>query len=79
MSPPCQLAMCNNRNMMNSEQSKTASFYAGHVRADRVRRLQQLFDQWTEEDGKLSDEEAGRLRTALDESRGLRFGTSTLD
>ncbi len=27
-------------------------------RADRVRRLQQLFSEWTEEDAKLSDEDA---------------------
>ena len=29
--------------------------------------------------GKLSDEEAGRLRAALEESRGLQFGSPTLD
>ena len=48
-------------------------------RADRARRLQELFAQWTEEDGKLSDEEAGRLHTALNEGRGLQFGSPTLD
>ena len=47
--------------------------------ADQARRFQELFAQWTEEDGKLSDEEAGRLHTALNESRGLRFGSPTLD
>jgi hypothetical protein len=48
-------------------------------RADRVRRLQQLFAEWTEEDGKLSDEEADRLRTALEQSRGLRFRSAAVD
>ena len=48
-------------------------------RAGRVRQLQQLFDKWTEEDGNLSDEEADRLRTALEQNRGLSFGTPTLD
>jgi hypothetical protein len=48
-------------------------------RADHARRLQELFSQWTEEDGKLSDEEAGRLHAALNESRGLRFGSPLLD
>jgi hypothetical protein len=48
-------------------------------RAEHVRRVQELFAQWTEEDGKLSDEEAGRLRTALEESRGLQFGAPMLE
>ncbi len=46
---------------------------------DRVQRLQQLFGEWTEEDGKLSDEEADCLRTALEQSRGLSFRSATLD
>jgi hypothetical protein len=41
------------------------------ARADRARRLQQLFADWTDEDGKLSDEEADRLQVALMQSRGL--------
>lgn len=48
-------------------------------RAERVRQLQQLFAQWTDEDGKLSDEEADRLRAALDQSRGLSLRSSALD
>ncbi|MFL5330493.1 MAG: hypothetical protein ACJ8C4_16440 [Gemmataceae bacterium] len=42
-------------------------------RRDRIQQLQQLFDEWTDEDGKLTDEEANRLRVALDDSRGLHF------
>ena len=33
--------------------------------ASRALRLQQLFEQWTEEDAQLSDEEADRLRLTL--------------
>ena len=33
--------------------------------ASRALRLQQLFEQWAEEDAMLSDEEADRLRLAL--------------
>lgn len=49
------------------------------ARADRLRQLQQLFTQWTEEDGLLTDEEAGRLHAALDQSRGLEFRSPALD
>lgn len=35
---------------------------------DRVQQLRQLFAEWIEEDGKLSDEEADRLHTALEHS-----------
>jgi hypothetical protein len=42
-------------------------------RMDKVRRLQELFAQWTEEDGKLSEEEADRLHAALERSPRLRF------
>jgi hypothetical protein len=48
-------------------------------RADRLRRLQQLFAEWTEEDSQLSDEEADRLHTALEQNRGLGFRPPTLD
>ena len=48
-------------------------------RAARVQQLQQLFAEWTEEDGKLTGEEADRLRTALERSRGLGFRAPTLD
>jgi len=41
---------------------------------DRVGRLEGLFAEWTEEDGKLSDEEADRLQAALEQHRGLGFG-----
>jgi hypothetical protein len=47
-------------------------------RADQVRRLQQLFAEWTEEDGKLSEEEAERLHTALERSPRLRFRSPEL-
>jgi hypothetical protein len=46
---------------------------------DRLRQLQSLFSQWTEEDGKLSDEEADRLHKALEQSRGLNVRTRTVD
>ena len=48
-------------------------------RAARVRRLQQRFAEWTEEDGRLTDEEADRLRAALDQHRGVRFRSPPLD
>lgn len=48
-------------------------------REDRVRQLQHLFSEWTEEDGKLSDEEADRLRAALEVSRGLGFRSPGVD
>ncbi len=42
-------------------------------RMERVRLLQSLFQQWTEEDAQLSNEEADRLRLALEQSQGLQF------
>jgi hypothetical protein len=48
-------------------------------RSDRVRQLKQLFHQWTEEDSNLSEEEADRLRVALEENGGLRFRSPDLD
>ena len=42
-------------------------------RMERVRQLQSLFQQWTEEDAQLSNEEADRLRLALNDSQGLQF------
>jgi hypothetical protein len=47
--------------------------------AERVRQLQKLFAEWTEEDSRLSDEEADRLHTALEQSRGLGFRSPALD
>ena len=47
--------------------------------ADRGRQLQQLFAEWTEEDSKLSDEEADRLHSALEQSCGLSFRSPKLD
>jgi hypothetical protein len=47
--------------------------------ADRVRRLQQLLAEWTEEDGKLSGEEADRLHSALSQDHGLGFRSPLLD
>jgi hypothetical protein len=37
----------------------------------QIQQLEQLFNQWTEEDGKLSDEEADRLHEALVQSPRL--------
>jgi hypothetical protein len=48
-------------------------------RAERVRRLKQLFHQWREEDSQLSDEEGDRLRIALEQNRGLSFRPVDLD
>ena len=48
-------------------------------RTERVRQLQQLFVEWTEEDGKLSSEEADCLRAALEQTRGLSFRFPKLD
>jgi hypothetical protein len=48
-------------------------------RAARVQQLQQLFASWTEEDAQLPEEEADRLRAALDQSRGLHFRSAKLD
>jgi hypothetical protein len=48
-------------------------------RVERIARLQQLFDAWTEEDSQLSDEEAGRLQIALEQNRGLSFRSPQLD
>jgi hypothetical protein len=39
--------------------------------AQRVRQLQQLFAEWTEEDGKLSAEQADCLHEALEQNRGV--------
>jgi len=47
--------------------------------AERVLQLQKLFAEWTEEDSRLSDEEADRLHTALEQSRGLGFRSPALD
>jgi hypothetical protein len=48
-------------------------------RAERIRQLQQLFSAWTVEDGRLTDEEADRLRAALEQHRGLGFRSPALD
>ncbi len=48
-------------------------------RAERVRMLQELFTAWTEEDAQLTDEEADRLRNALEQDRGLRLRSPGLD
>lgn len=42
-------------------------------RMERVRKLQSLFEQWTQEDAQLSDEDADCLRLALDRDEGLEF------
>ena len=48
-------------------------------RAELLARMKQAFDTWTEEDSKLSDEEADRLHIALEQNRGLSFRTPTLN
>jgi len=48
-------------------------------RAERVRKLQELFTAWTEEDAQLTDEEADRLRNALEQDRGLGLRSPVLD
>lgn len=47
-------------------------------RADRLRQLQQLFAEWTVEDGKLSDAEADLLHAALEQNLGISFRSPTL-
>ena len=49
------------------------------LQAQRVHQLQELFAEWTEEDGRLTDEDADRLRTALQQNRGLGFRSPALD
>ena len=48
-------------------------------RAERLRQLRQLFADWTEEDARLSDEEADRLHTSLEQSRGLTLRSPHID
>ena len=48
-------------------------------RAELLARMKQAFDTWTEEDSKLSDEEADCLHVALEQNRGLSFRTPKLD
>jgi hypothetical protein len=48
-------------------------------RSDRVRRLQELFAEWTREDAQLSDEDADLLQKALEQQRGLDFHSPTVD
>jgi hypothetical protein len=43
-------------------------------RAERIRKLERMFSEWTAEDALLSDEDADCLRLALAESRGLTIG-----
>lgn len=43
------------------------------------KRLQQFFGEWTEEDGRLSAEQADRLHAALEQSRGLCLRSPALD
>jgi hypothetical protein len=45
------------------------------ARAELVAKMKRAFDAWTEEDGKLSDEEADCLHIALQQNRGLSFRT----
>jgi hypothetical protein len=47
--------------------------------ADRIEQLRRLFADWTEEDGKLPEEQADVLREALEQHRGLSFHSPTMD
>ena len=47
--------------------------------AERVRELRQLFAEWTEEDGKLTEEEADCLHVALDRNVRLGFRRTPVD
>jgi len=42
-------------------------------RTERVQTLRSLFEQWTDEDSQLPPEDADRLHSALEKSRGLKF------
>ena len=55
---------CNTISCMNPEETPSPS-QSQMDNASRAKRLQQLFEQWAEEDAQLSDEEADRLRLAL--------------
>jgi hypothetical protein len=57
----------------------TSAAPISHAQAERLRELERLFSQWTEEDAMLSDEEADRLEEALRQSRGLEFRPPTPD
>jgi hypothetical protein len=45
----------------------------------RLRRLQELFAEWTEEDSKLSENDADLLRSALEQNHGLNFRSPHLE
>jgi hypothetical protein len=47
--------------------------------ADRLQRMRTLFAQWREEDGHLTDDQAERLETALQQNRGLTLRLPKLD
>jgi hypothetical protein len=47
--------------------------------ADRLHELQRLFAEWTQEDGKLSEQDADCLHTALEQNAGLDLHEPTLD
>jgi hypothetical protein len=49
------------------------------ARAESVRKLQELFTAWTDEDAQLTNEKADRLRNALERDCGLRLRSAILD
>ena len=59
---------CNTISHMNPEETPSPS-QSQMDNASRALRLQELFQQWAEEDSQLSNEEADRLRLALTASR----------
>lgn len=48
-------------------------------RADKIEQLQKLFAVWTEEDGKLSEDQADVLRKALEANSGLSFRSAEIN
>ncbi len=51
----------------------------GDERAEKLKRMQELFTQWDDEDSKLTDEEADRLQVALEQNPRLSFRIPKLD
>ena len=48
-------------------------------RIELLEKLRELCEQWTQEDGQLSLEEADRLHVALGQNRGLRYRSLDLN
>jgi hypothetical protein len=46
---------------------------------ERAREVQRLFNEWTDEDGRLPSEEADRLEMALGENMGFELRSPSVD